>query len=156
MLRPIRATVLSLLLACCLVSLAAGVASASTTLVLTEVTTSFVLSDVPPAGPSAGDSFRFTADLLVGENQVGTSVGRSVTTGRQAGGDVVGFIVERLELDDGAILAFGQYNQTGLQQRGEPATITAIGLSGAYRGLRGTLTAQPIRQGLETLTIDLH
>lgn len=153
--RRIRSTVLSLLLAGCLVGLAAGPAFAADILVLTEATTSFVPADVPPAGPSAGDSFAFTANLLVGEDQVGTSAGRNVTIGQRPDGDLVGFIVERLELDDGTILAFGRYNQSGLQ-RGEPATIRAVGLSGAYLGLSGSLTNQPVQQGLATLTIDLH
>lgn len=154
--RLVRSTVLSLLLAGCFVSLAAGSALAAETIVLTEVGTAFVPSDVPPPGPSVGDSFRFTANLLVGQDRAGTSAGRNVTIAQEPGGDLVGFIAERLELDDGAILAFGRYNQTGLQQRGEPATISAVGLSGAYRGLRGTLTNQPLQQGLATLTIDLQ
>lgn len=91
---------------------------------LTEVATSFVPVDAALAGPSVGDSFTFTAVLLAGQDQVGTSAGRSVTFGQEPGGDLVGFIVERLELDGGTDLAFGRYHPTGLQQRGEPAVIT--------------------------------
>jgi hypothetical protein len=152
--RVFRSTVLVLLLVCCLGSVG-GVALAHQTLVVTEVTTSFVPTDVPPAGPSVGDSFTFTADLLVGEEQVGASAGRSVTVGQESDGDLTGFIVERLDLGDGEILAFGRYNQSGLQ-RGEPATIRAIGIGGAYSGQTGTLTNQPIEQGLATLTIELR
>lgn len=153
--RRTRSIVLCLVLTCGLLSFGTGLATAAGTIVLTEVGTSFVPTDVAPAGPSVGDSFTFTADLLAGLDPVGTSAGRNLTIGLDPGGELVGFIVERLELDDGAILAFGRYDQSGLQ-RGEPATITAVGLSGAYRGQRGTLTNQPLQQGLATLTIDLR
>lgn len=153
--RLLRSTVLVLLLVCCFASLGGGVASATGTLVLTEVTTSFVPVDAPPPGPSVGDSFTFTADLLAGEDPVGTSAGRSVTIRQESGGDLTGFIIERLDLADGSIIAFGRYDQSGLQ-RGEPATIRAVGLSGAYAGRTGTLTNQPIQQGLATLTIELR
>lgn len=129
-------------------------ASAATVIAVTEVTTSFIPRDVPPAGPSIGDSFTFTADLLAEEEQVGTSSGRSVTIGQGPNGDFTGFIVEELVLPDGRIKAFGDYNQTALQQ-GQSATIQAVGISGLYAGMTGTLTNTPIEQGRADITIRL-
>jgi hypothetical protein len=128
-------------------------AVAQETIVLTEVTTSFVPVDRAPAGPSVGDSFTFTANLVdpVTDQQVGTSSGKSVNIAVKDG-RVTGFIRETLTLTTGKITAFGVYDQTALQS-GTPQTITAIGLTGAFRGKFGTLTAAPVEQGVETLTI---
>lgn len=135
-----------------LVGPGASPAVAQEVIVLEERTTTFVPTDRAPAGPSAGDSFRFTADLIIeGDIIVGTSSGASVNTSVRDG-RVQAFIIETLTLGQGKIKAFGLYDQTALQS-GTPQTITAIGLTGAYRGKFGTLTAAPVEQGIETLTI---
>ncbi len=152
--RSARSAVLVLLVACCVLGLA-PVALAEETIVVTEVTTAFVPTDAPPAGPSVGDSFRFRADLLVDGAPAGTSAGRSVTIGQAPDGTLTGYIVERLHLPGGTVVAFGAYDQSALLA-GVPQTIQAVGLDGDYRGRSGTLTNAPVQQGVATLTLTLH
>jgi len=151
--RASRPIVPLLLLVLCASALAPP-AAAHETVVVTEVTTAFVPTDVPPTGASVGDAFRFTADLLAGGAPAGTSEGGSVTIARSPDGTLTGSIGERLRLVDGTILAFGRYDQTALRA-GVPQTIQAVGIDGAYRGRRGTLTNTPVEPGVATLTIVL-
>lgn len=136
---------------------AAAVPRALVTLVLTEVTTGFVPVDVAPAGPSPGDSFTFTSDVL---DPAGRPVGRIVGSSRVLsvlpGGRILSFIDETITLADGTLRNFGPYDQTTYQAGGR-VVVLAVGTGGRYQGRVGTLTGEGTgTSGVERLTVRLR
>lgn len=137
---------------------AAPAAAAPTVIVLDEVTTGFVPVDVPPAGPSVGDSFTFTSDALDAGTgaKVGTIIGSSRVLTVLPSGRIVSFIDETITFADGTVRNFGPYDQTTYQAGGRVVVLSA-GTAGAYRGRIGTLTAEGTGTfGVERLTIRLR
>lgn len=130
---------------------------APTTLVLTEVTTGFVPVDVGPPGPSTGDSFTFTSDVLdPSGTKVGTIAGGSRVLTVLPSGRILSFIDETITLADGTLRNFGPYDQTTYQAGGR-VVVLSVGTGGVYRGRSGTLTAEGTGTfGVERLTIRLR
>jgi allene oxide cyclase-like protein len=135
----------------------AAASRAPVTLVLTEVTTGFVPVDVAPAGPSPGDSFTFTSDVLDPAGvTVGTIVGGSRVLSVLPSGRILSFIDETVTLADGTLRNFGPYDQTTYQAGGR-VVVLSVGTGGGYRGKAGTLTAEGTGTfGVERLTVRLR
>jgi hypothetical protein len=115
--------------------------------------------DVDPSGPSIGDRFIFSGNLVRNGKRVGVGAGDCVLVLFRPGPDPEGEpeaatdqCVATLSLPKGQITAQGLVDRTGPV----PITLAITGGTGAYRTAHGELeTSGPNEQGDERLTLRL-
>jgi hypothetical protein len=124
---------------------------------LQEVVISLTYNDVPPAGPSVGDTGTYVDDLYTAD---GTEIG--VVTGTAdilyqdpASGDLYSLYNQSITLPGGTIHAEGLVNVDD-EIAGDWVTVPAWGTGGKYRGLIGTRSWQAVSHTLANASIDLY
>ena len=97
-------------------------------------------TDVPPAGPSVGDSETVTENIYYpAGTQVGTDSGTIVITNKASNGDLWAASHVVFKVFGGVIDAYGYADLTA-ELEGGSTSVYAIGVSGPFAGKVGTIS----------------
>jgi hypothetical protein len=124
---------------------------------LKEVVISLTYNDVPPAGPSVGDTGTYVDDLYAAD---GTEIGQVTGTAHilyqdPASGDLYSLYDQTITLPGGTVHAEGLVNVED-EIAGDWVSVPAWGTSGKYLGLVGTRSWQAESHTLANASIDLY
>jgi hypothetical protein len=112
-------------------------------------------NDVPPTGPSVGDTFVYSATLHRGGHVVGRMEGVTTAADNRYQGDVS---TQYYVLHGGtiAVVGGGQSGAPGVGRPDDKILDAVVGGTGAYFGVRGSVTVRDLSSSTELITLRLR
>jgi hypothetical protein len=112
-------------------------------------------TDVSPTGPSAGDTFVYSATLHRGGHVVGRMEGVTTAADNRYQGDVSTqyYVLHRGTI---AVVGGGQSGAPGVGRPDDKILDSVVGGTGAYFGARGSVTVRDLSPSTELITLRLR